>query len=66
MVRERAEAIINNWELIKVPDKSMEPGSLCLSSLLVLFALPSAVSSRDARYDMINNFKITPSTPQSP
>lgn len=33
----RAEAIINNWELIKVPDKSMEPVA-CVSRLSSSFS----------------------------
>lgn len=45
----RAEAIINNWELIKVPDKSMESVA-CVSSLLVsLVARTESPFGRDAR-----------------
>lgn len=40
----RAEAIINNWELIKVPDKSMEPVAPVPSSPR-LARTPSAAST---------------------
>lgn len=40
----RAEAIINNWELIKVPDKSMEPVACVSPRLSRSFGHPSGLS----------------------
>lgn len=58
--RGRAEAIINNWELIKVPDKSMESCPVLSPSLShTLRSFDCLLRATRSRYDMINNFKIT-------
>lgn len=52
-MEERAGSVINNLELIKVSDKSME-------SLLPFSSRSRLSLSSSARYDMINNSEITP------
>lgn len=63
--RSGARAVINNLELIKVSDKSMEPvarGSFSLPPRRPALFL----RRRETRYDMINNFEITPPSLLSP
>lgn len=55
----RAGSVINNLELIKVSDKSMESVVRCSFSLSPIDSL-SLSSSLRRGYDMINNFEITP------
>ena len=56
MAARRAQSVINNLELIKVSDKSMETvvrGSFSPSPGRLSFFIGAT------RYDMINNFEIT-------